>query len=165
MREEKKEEQSVNKKWISIIGFIISIILLLIAIVLSANEEKVSREARVNRNDISSTILEQASSELSRTINEIKNEETENNTGVNETTENYVRDTNASENSQNQIMQQEKVQDKTSEPQNENNANKIVEEPIKEQFIRPVDGEQITNFSMDSLIYSNTFSVLVFSFI
>ena len=61
---EKKNEEKKNKKWLSITGFLISIFLLLIAIVLSANEEKSTREAKINTNV---TIVEQASSEFSRT--------------------------------------------------------------------------------------------------
>ena len=82
MRERKNEEKN-NKKWLSITGFLISIFLLLIAIVLSANEEKATREAKINTNV---TIAEQASSEFSRTVNEMK-EEIKNEVNVNVTSD------------------------------------------------------------------------------
>ena len=68
MKEEKQRGKVIDRKWFSIIGFFVSIVLLLIAIVLSANEEKMARETRTNKNDVR---IEQASSEISKTINEI----------------------------------------------------------------------------------------------
>ena len=165
MREENKKESVINKKWFSIVGFIVSIVLLLIAIVLSANEEKLARETRTNRNDISPSILEQASSELSKTVNEMQNE-TANNIESNEiyeTNGNVVESVLKNETSKVAVSEDgEQAQNETKQTSTEQNGdntseeNKIVEQKVQEQFIKPVQGETITNYSMDSLIYSNT---------
>ncbi len=161
MREDKKDEKIVNRKWISIVGFIISIGLLLTAIVLSANEEKISRETRINRNEISPSVSEQASSEITRTLNEIKNEII----GDNSVNEEQVNEVNK-ENDENQENNENKSEtNEVAEVSNNENkedltsqtiGNSLSEELTNEQFIKPVDGEQITNYSMESLIYSNT---------
>lgn len=155
MREGKKKESTVNKRSLSIIGFIISIVLLLVAIILSANEEKLSREARVNRNSASISeveSLEQASSELTRTVNELKNDiiESDANTVATENATNEEKDVNSTTN----VNESQRNNTDTDDKANAETNN--VEEKVIEQFIRPVDGENITSYSMDSLIYSNT---------
>ena len=65
---EEKKNVSSRKSW-SIFGFLISILLLIIAIVLSMNEAKATREAKINMN----SSIEQASSEMGKTVNEVKN--------------------------------------------------------------------------------------------
>ncbi len=161
MREGKKKESTVNKRSLSIIGFIISIVLLLVAIILSANEEKTSREARVNRNSVGLSemqSLEQASSELTRSVNELKNEI---GTTENITAPEQVANTNSiiNENQSNE-EDNESQENKNSAESNTNGAKdegaNNVEEKVQEQFIKPVDGENIASYSMDSLIYSNT---------
>lgn len=157
MREGKKKENAVNKRGLSIAGFIISIVLLLIAIFLSANEERLSREARVNRNSVGLSeieSLEQASSELTRTINELKNDVTNNDIAENITeTEHEVNtNTTTNENQDNKTS----VETNKSEVNNNAETNSNTEEKVQEQFIKPVDGENINSYSMDSLIYSNT---------
>lgn len=74
MRREKRNENKENKdnkKVMSIIGFLISITLLSIAIILSMNDEKVTREAKKNTVQYNQTAnilaLEQASTDLSKT--------------------------------------------------------------------------------------------------
>lgn len=173
MRKEKNEEQSAydigtKKKWLSIAGFLISIVLLSIAITLSMNEEKATREAKINleklnsQNKITSNVivLEQASSDLNKDINQVKeNNRNENNINenINDTTttvsnevetNNTSIDTNAgNENRTNEI--------KNETNQNEKNKDKEETKQV-EQFIKPVEGEHLTNYSMDSLVYSNT---------
>lgn len=185
MRERKNEEKN-NKKWLSITGFLISIFLLLIAIVLSANEEKTTREAKINTNV---TRVEQASSEFSRTVNEMKEEiknniNTDSNTDVNTnvtndsnsviqnniTSQNQVF-TNApsvdNENTNNQVAENNSDNNNTNKENNDedelnpnaqdtSNKNNTSANQSQEQFIKPVEGENITSYSMDSLTYSNT---------
>ena len=169
MRERKKEEKN-NRKWLSITGFLISIFLLLIAIILSANEEKVAREAKIN---MTSTV-EQTSSEFSRTVNEMKEEKNVINTNnVNNTIQNSLSSENQilsnieNENIiNNQILEnnldnnytKKNEDEETPNPnaQNTSNQNSTEENKTQEQFIKPVDGENIASYSMDSLTYSNT---------
>ena len=175
MRERKNEEKN-NKKWLSITGFLISIFLLLIAIVLSANEEKATREAKINRNV---TIVEQTSSEFSRTVNEIR-EEIKNNTNVNtnatgdsenviqnqvftnesnednENTNNNQVTENNSNNNSNTNKENNDEDELNPNAKDTSNKNATGENQAQDQFIKPVDGENITSYSMDSLTYSNT---------
>ena len=175
MRERKNEEKN-NKKWLSITGFLISIFLLLIAIVLSANEEKATREAKINRNV---TIVEQTSSEFSRTVNEIR-EEIKNNTNVNtnatgdsenviqnqvftnesnednENTNNNQVTENNSNNNSNTNKENNDEDELNPNAKDTSNKNATGENQAQDQFMKPVDGENITSYSMDSLTYSNT---------
>lgn len=197
MRKEKNEEQSVydigtKRKWISIVGFLISIVLLSIAITLSMNEEKVAREAKINlerlnsQNKISSNVivLEQASSDLNKDINQVKESSGNANNGntieANSTdneisasgnlssnnsvegenaandlaVENKVINTNVDNNNSND----ENANNQTGNETNQNNNKPTNAEETKpvEQFIKPVEGEHLTSYSMDSLVYSNT---------
>ena len=174
-----------NRKWISIAGFIISIILLTVAIILSANEEKVTREAKINKNQslTQASNITQASSDFGRTVNELKNNTLkEQNTinvsktvnEINEIIENTIDETNNLQ-SQGNVMgeaqavanqneSQDENQNENSNNEEQNNeglnqdesSNLINDSKSNEKFIKPVDGEYITNYSMDSLIYSNT---------
>ncbi len=158
MKEGKKKESTVNKRSLSIMGFIISIVLLLVAIILSANEEKLSREARVNRNSVGLSemeSLEQASSELTRTVNELKNDIIESNTNT-VTTENSTNE----EKEVNGTTKENENQNNNTNTETNSNTNvekdNNPEQKVVEQFIRPVEGDNITSYSMDSLIYSDT---------
>ncbi len=156
MREEKQKEKVIDRKWLSIIGFVVSIVLLLIAIVLSANEEKIARETRTNKNEVR---IEQASSELSKTINEILGNDVIG--GENSSTVTEPMIDNQDGDAKNQDTANQQTPDTSSQSSQEKiktqvNNNKVDETKVQEQFIKPVDGENITGYSMDSLIYSNT---------
>lgn len=93
-------------------------------------------------NDI---ILEEASSEISKTINEVIEE------GVNqivENTENQVETNVEPENNETEASStQEEVQ----------NTEPVVEEPVKPlEFMYPVEGEIIKEFAIDNLVFSET---------
>ena len=165
MRREKRNENKENKdnkKVMSIIGFLISITLLSIAIILSMNDEKSTREAKKNTVQYNQTAnilaLEQASTDLSKNINEVKNQNSvgkvaqnniSNNTSVNQENNITVNQTDSKNNSKSNNL------DTKSEENHVKNETKK-ETKVKEQFIKPVEGETTTKFSMDGLIYSNT---------
>lgn len=168
MKEEKQKEKVVDRKWLSIIGFIVSIVLLLIAIVLSANEEKLARETRTNKNEV---VIEQASSELSKTINEILGNDVSGREVSENVTVNEINSVSSSQgedaanqgtsSQQDQGTSTQQTQDTSNQQTQMNseaqvNNNQVNEVKVEEQFIKPVDGEIITGYSMDSLIYSNT---------
>ena len=98
---EEKKNISSRKSW-SIFGFLISILLLIIAIVLSMNEEKATREAKVNIN----SSIEQASSEMSKTINEVQSSSKIQNevNALNEIEDNSLREGNSNEISNNNTL-------------------------------------------------------------
>lgn len=167
MRREKRNENKENKdnkKVMSIIGFLISITLLSIAIILSMNDEKATREAKKNivqYNQAANILaLEQASTDLSKNINEIKNQNSINTVAQTEVSNN----TSVSQENNTKINQTDSKQDNnkanntSTSKSKENHVNNETKEEtkVKEQFIKPVDGEITTKFSMDGLIYSNT---------
>lgn len=174
MRRKKNENDAFNKrKIVSIIGFIVSIVLLSLAITLSMNEEKIAREAKLDseainlKNSISSnlTILQKASTDLSKNVNEVKNQNaTKENTTTNNTvgaTENTIL-SNSNVVDENEVTANTDTSNEANANENKNDQNKVDNEGengdtnAKSQFIMPIVGEHLTGFSMDSLVYSNT---------
>lgn len=187
-------EEISNRKWFSVIGFLISITLLSIAIFLSINEENNERMAKINETD---NLTKIASSEISKSVNEVKkdlklnnNEENkldleshnidfkENSTNnasesisenikanadainINEqSTENKPTSTNQQYSKSKQVStQQNDNGDNNDEKQNEVNKTEKNDNNTKNEpkYINPVEGAVIREYSMDSLIYSNT---------
>lgn len=172
MRREEKNSIVNKRKALSIVGFIISIILLSLAITLSMNEEKIAREAKLDReatnlkNAAISNIstIQKASSDLSKNVNEVKNQNV--NTISNSilgASSNTVTENNVNEVSSSAVSTNETNSNTTTNETNEKNNNhtgdnesKNGDTNAKSQFIIPVVGEHLTGFSMDSLVYSNT---------
>ena len=85
---------------------------------------------------------------------------------INEVIENTISENNNLQNQDNAIGEAQAVvnQGENINSENQDNeglnqdetSNSLNENKTKEKFIKPVDGENITNYSMDSLIYSNT---------
>lgn len=182
-RKNVKQNDNERRKWYSLVGFLISIILLSIAIFMSINQERTQRLASLNSGntiEVSSTnrntsidrtgkMLALSNSEEESTVNNTTNEvETniENATSVNVATENNVP-SNSQEEAKSNITQESNVQvnegnqssnnTENNQQKASNNNNKQEENKLNpNQFIKPIEGEEISNFSMDSLIYSNT---------
>ncbi len=173
MRREKRNqrEEEDKIKWGKLISFIIAIILLGVAIAISINQDKAVGELNYNnlKNNVSNTLLptEEASSELSKNINEVimsntvnsnvaggDNEE-EKDEEINEIRNSLQTSANVVENS-NQTTNEEKQNENTN-TQEQNNTNQTKEETEPEiKFIYPVEGEVVKEFAKDSLIYSET---------
>lgn len=166
-KETNKEEDKI--KWGKLVSFLIAIILLGVAIAFSMTQEKAIEEAKHNglKNQENIMQTEQASSELSKTINQVKEENIIN--------QNEILDKNSSEvnNRINEIKNEMKNEISTSsnvseesnktieentkkETNNKTEENDNKEEIPKAQFILPVEGEVIKEFAKDSLIYSET---------
>ena len=149
MKESKKEKNTYNRKWYSILGFLISILLLTLAIILSMNEEKATREAKISGNV---GLTEQASSGLSKTINEVSSQNSllsQNEVGTLNEIDSYDTE------QKNEIVSGNKVEENITQDTESDNKTENKEEN-KQQFIKPVDGEITNSYSMDSLQYSNT---------
>ena len=157
MRREKRADKEEEKiKWGKLVGFLIAIILLCVAIVISMGQEQTVGE--VNYNTIIGTEnnlpTEQASSELSKTVNQMK----ETNTAI----ENLIASIESNENINNVIETnsneaESKPKENTNEESEVQEENEINEETQNQsQFIFPVEGEVIKEFAKDSLIYSET---------
>lgn len=84
-------------------------------------------------------ILEEASSEISRSINEVIEETT------NEIIENETQETEGN------------IEQENTTPEVENSEAVIVEEPAKPlEFVYPVEGEILKSFAMENLVFSET---------
>ncbi len=167
----RKDENNIanRRKVLSIIGFIISIILLSLAITLSMNEEKIAREAKLDReatnlkNSGASNIstIQKASSDLSKNVNEVKGQNTvKENTSSNSILESNSNVISSNSNIVNDVQTSGTVTNETNTTQASNNTgdneSKNGDVNSKSQFIMPIVGEHLTGFSMDSLVYSNT---------
>ncbi len=169
MRENREKNKDFNKKSISILGFLISIFLLVIAIILSMNEEKAAREARAIESNVNKTSLEsveQASSEIGKSVNEMKNiNETIN--AINNEIDSKINSNNIQNDNNQNIIESENTNTSNIiennvniNTTNESNVQNVIssdsKNETKEQFIKPVDGDIVSNYSMESLQYSNT---------
>ena len=175
----KNENDVVNKrKYLSIVGFIVSIILLSLAITLSMNEEKVAREAKLDREAINLkesgksniTTIQKASSDINKNINEVKSQntvkESKINSNVTKIDENMISASSNTVNTDNtnELNTSAVVQNNVNQSNNTvaiqdnsgDNEAKNGDFNSKSQFIMPVEGTALTGFSMDSLVYSNT---------
>ena len=152
-----------RRKWLSIIGFTVSILLLSIAIYLSIQEENNQRLATSNTIYSNTTVT--TSSELGRSINELTSNNTNNNIVISEKKiENKIAENEVEEEKKNNDEPKETEEHNQSDvrqvsnSENRQNANNNTKEEtkIEVQFIKPVEGEIIKEFAMTSLTYSNT---------
>ena len=186
MRRERRNNNLEDKmKWGRLVSFIIAIILLIIAIVASMSQEKTISSVNYNRIN-QNTSVEEASSELSKNVNQVLEQNTvggdneeEKDEEINEikesiiinnTTENnakVVEDTNANIVNQNiNETAENKENSGTNENASANENNNTIENTDENnesanqtsdtEFIFPVEGEVIKEFAKDNLIYSET---------
>lgn len=155
-RKKNTKESTEGKKWLSITGFLFSVTLLTIAIFLSINQEEVDKLATSKEYTMSNMTLT-ASSEISKSINEVtENNVTDNGPkligGANENTIN----TSVTESNKEETNKIEEVKEESGSQSEEVEENKTTESTETKQFIMPVNGEIYKEFSMDSLVYSDT---------
>ena len=180
MRREKRNNNVEDKvKWGKLVSFIIAIILLIIAISASMSQEKTVGNISFNRNLTETNKVESASSDLSKSVNQIliqnniggDNEE-ESDDELNEIqsslitneSKNNVSDKEVSTNitASNEEVTNANIENtlNTNEAKQENQASNVqTENKVEEnntQFIFPVEGEVIKEFAKDNLIYSET---------
>lgn len=166
-KETNKEEDKI--KWGKLVSFLIAIILLGVAIAFSMTQEKAIEEAKHNglKNQENIMQTEQASSELSKTINQVKEENIINQNAILDKNSNEVnnRINEIKNEMQNEISTSSNVSEESNktieentkkETNNKTEENDNKEEIPKAQFILPVEGEVIKEFAKDSLIYSET---------
>ncbi len=185
MRREKRNNNVEDKvKWGKLVSFIIAIILLIIAISASMSQEKTVGNLSYNRNLTEQNSVESASSDLSKSVNQIliqnnvggDNEEesddelneiksslitnqTENKESDKEVSTNVTALNEEVTNANNENTSNTNVTNKENQATNEQTENKVEENTTNEnttQFIFPVEGEVIKEFAKDNLIYSET---------
>ena len=181
MRREKRNNNNLEDKfkWGKLVSFIIAIILLIIAIVASMSQETTVGNLNYNRIANEYNSVESASSDLSKSVNQIliqnnvggDNEEesddelneiqsslitneSKNNESDKEVSTNVTASNENNENTSNTNVTNKEIQESNKQTENkveENNANENTT-----QFIFPVEGEVIKEFAKDNLIYSET---------
>lgn len=159
-----REEDKV--KWGKIISFLVAILLLGIAIAISMTNEKKVSEASYNsiksaENNTSIIQTEQASTELSKSINQVmginqiqenkKSEIEEKN--INKTKVNTIENTLVTSTNEAKIENKVVVEEKKEVNETDNKGEDTI---VKPEFIFPVEGEVIKEFAKDNLIYSET---------
>lgn len=167
-RENRKSKDEDKVKWGKLVSFFIAIILLGIAIAMSMSQEKAVGNLNYNKgenNEGNNTWLEQASSSISKDINEV--EEESNNLISNaevdnkEDTENIVNNEAVSTSNNantNKVENNTTEKQENKETQNESSENNQTKEEEKNtvNFIFPVEGDVIKEYAKDNLIYSET---------
>lgn len=173
MRRETRGQKEDDKiKWGKLISFLIAIVLLGVAIAISMTQERTVAEMNYNKlkENVNTIILtEEASSGLSKDINEVKeqnNLKSETVQGDNqEENDNEIDEiknsleTNANTNSGSGVKENTKEENnkKENESTNSTKENTVKQETVPEtQFIFPVEGEVIKEYAKDNLIYSET---------
>lgn len=150
-----------SKRWLSVVGFLISITLLSFAIFLSINQENIDRLASVNEYDVSNYTMA-TSSEINSSINDILSNDISTTAPIviNELNEANVvsNDITSIKNEVENETNKNDIQTNSNSDTNEENLEIDQEEEKKEskQFIMPVNGEIYKEYSMDSLVYSDT---------
>ena len=182
MRREKRNNNYEDRvKWGKLVSFVIAIILLVIAISASMSQEKVVGNLSYNKNLTETNSLESASTDLSKTVNqvlvqnkvggdneeesddelnEIKSSLTDN---KKENTESDNKEASTNVTTSNQEVSNTNTENSLNEniinQENVQIENKVEENTTTEnttQFIFPVEGEVIKEFAKDNLIYSET---------
>lgn len=141
--------------YLTIIISIIAIIVLITAMVIEINkmyDEYKQQISSVQYNDNEETNIndnyEEASSNVGKTIEEVKNESTEENKNTN-----TEKTTNKEKEEKEKKEDTQKEKNKTAEETVENKKEEVIPDPV---FVKPVDGEIIKEYSKENLVYSET---------
>lgn len=148
-----REKNTLYSKWIGIAGFGTAIILLIFAVILSINEDKTQKFSALKGEQTNEGVITIATgSEMGKTVNEVKEDKTtikddnvvlEEIDDTAETSTNVVTTENVVQNTVQASANTTKVEEK-----------KVAENKIK--YLKPVEGEIEKEFSIDSLVYSET---------
>ena len=162
IRKNNKDEMSMRIIKYSAIAVAILIIMVFAALIYSKNlnnevkEEMLASEQMSNGlNNVNSTEnTESASSEIGKSLNEMANEL--NNNAV---TNNFVSNSNETTNKNtksNNVLTTNQIKENTITQTNSNVDGKTETKKVELNFEKPVDGDIVRDFAIDSLVYSNT---------
>ena len=98
---------------------------------------------------------ESASSEIGRSVNEMANELNKNNTLINNSISNSNEKTYKNTNSNNVLSTNQINSNKTTET-NSKTVENAETKNVELNFVKPVDGDIVRDFAVDSLVYSDT---------
>mgnify|MGYP004508866579 CR=1 FL=1 len=163
MKKTKNKDDELNMKIIkySGIGIAILAVIVLGLLVYSKNlndevKDGVLTGKQVNEiiNDInSSENTESASTEIGKSVNKAETELKENNTT---NTTNTVNSTNSNTLTTNKVVTNNTASQTNSKVDKEEDKNKTEEKSVELNFEKPVEGDIVKSFAIDSLVYSDT---------
>ena len=155
IRKNNKDEMSMKIIKYSTIAVAILTIIVFAALIYSKNlnnevkEEMLAREKMSNElNNANSTEnTESASSEIGKSVNEMANE-------LNE--KNNVNTNKNSDTKSNNVLTTNQIKENTVTQTNSNVEEKTETKKVELNFEKPVDGDIVRDFAIDSLVYSDT---------
>lgn len=166
-----KNNNNSNKQNKILMYSIIGVALLVIVLVgllmysksLSDKVEKgtinIEEIAKTNEQNIQNTTSESASSEIGKTVEEMKNETNNNTSNIssNTTKEENVKANNQTKENTNKTTVNTTKNEKTNNTTKKTEGTEKKAEPKKElSFAKPVEGDIVKEYAKDNLIYSNT---------
>lgn len=172
-------QKSVNQILYISIGSVIAILILFITLFTIFSQNTKKQNIQIGESSVNNTIpsIEQANSQIGKSINQVKNEEENENLSIeikedtveedldsNTTSEtlnvvegkvDVAENSSVENNSNNQAESNEKIA-KTEEKNNTENTENEEENMPDPEFIKPVDGEIVKQYGKEKLLYSNT---------
>ena len=163
-----KDEMSMRIIKYSAIAVVILTIIVFGVLIYSKKLNDTVKEGTLTGEQLSSILnntasqtenTESASSEIGKSVNEVSNELNTNNNVANSSN---LNDKNSSgttnkntETKSNNVLTTNKINSNTTET-NGKTEEKIETKSVELNFVRPVDGDIVRDFAVDSLVYSNT---------
>lgn len=164
-----KDEMSMKIIKYSAIAVVILTIIVLGVLLFSKKLNDTVKEGTLTGEQLSSILnntasqtenTESASSEIGKSVNELSNEL---NTNSNVTNSSNLNNKNSSgttnkntEIKSNNILTTNKINSNTTTETNSKTEEKVETKSVELNFVRPVDGDIVRDFAVDSLVYSNT---------
>lgn len=112
--------------------------------------------SNILNNTNSSENTESASTEIGKSVNEVETELKENNTVSNNTTNSSNTNSNTNVLTTNKVTSNNTTTSQTNSKVEETEETKTKETTVEMSFERPVEGDIVRDFAVDSLIYSET---------
>ena len=100
---------------------------------------------------------ESASTEIGKSVNELENELKDNTVSNNTISSNELNSSsNTTSNTSTNVLNTSKITSTTTENKNETEENNVEEKTVELNFAKPVEGDIVRDFAVESLIYSET---------
>lgn len=169
IRKNNKDEMSMKIIKYSAIAVAILTIIVFGVLIYSKKLNDTVKEGTLTGEQLSSILnntasqtenTESASSEIGKSVNELSNELNTNNNVANSSN---LNDKNSSgttnknaETKSNNVLTTNKINSNTTTETNSKTEEKVETKSVELNFVRPVDGDIVRDFAIDSLVYSNT---------
>lgn len=169
IRKNNKDEMSMKIIKYSAIAVAILTIIVFGVLIYSKKLNDTVKEGTLTGEQLSSILnntasqtenTESASSEIGKSVNELSNELNTNNNVANSSN---LNDKNSSgttnknaETKSNNVLTTNKINSNTTKETNSKTEEKVETKSVELNFVRPVDGDIVRDFAIDSLVYSNT---------